>query len=88
MAGIPSEQMSEEQLRQIISSYLDEVSRCYEEEQRSWMQGGGCQNDHLEQKASELLEAMMISGEPGERRRAILQVLCRAKEHREPSLPS
>jgi len=88
MAGIPWEQMSEDQLRQIISSYLDEVSRCYEEEQRFWMQGGGRQNDRLQQKASELLEAMMTSGEPEERRRAILQVLCRAREQREPTLPS
>jgi RNase adaptor protein for sRNA GlmZ degradation len=80
------EQPSEEQLRQIITSYLDEVVRCYQAEQRCEQRGG--EFDQLERKASELLQAMMDSVKPDERRRAVLQVLCRGREHREPALPS
>ncbi len=77
MDGNAGEQVSDEQLRQIITSYLDEVLHCYQEQERLWLEDSACKFDRLEQKASELLEAMMTSGEPGERRRAILQVMCR-----------
>lgn len=87
MASNTWEQPSEEQLRQIINSYLEEVVRCYQA-QHCGLQGSGREYDQLERKASELLQAMMNSAEPEERRRAILQVLCRASEHREPTLPS
>jgi hypothetical protein len=87
MAGNTWEQMSEEQLRQIVSNYLNEVLRCYQEEHRFWLQGGERQFERLERKASELLEAMMTSVEPGERRKAVLQVLC-AQEQHQSSLPS
>ena len=88
MAGNTWEQMSEEQLRHIVSNYLKEVLRCYQEEHRFWLQGGECQFERLEQKASELLEAMMTSVEPRERRKAVLQVLCRAQEQHQSNLPS
>ncbi len=80
--------LSDEQLRQIVSRYLDEVVRCYQEQQRDWPEPGRRGSGRLEEKADELLQAMMSSIEPGERRRAVLQVLSRAKEHREPELPS
>jgi len=82
------EQPSEKQLRKIISRYLEEVVRCYQAQQGCDQQDSGREYDQLERKASELLEAMMQTAEPEERRRAILQVLCRAREHREPTLPS
>ena len=88
MAGDTWEQMGEEQLRQIVSNYLNEVLRCYQEEHRFWLSGGERQFERLERKASELLEAMMTSVEPGERRKAVLQVLCRAQEQHQSSLPS
>lgn len=80
--------LSDEQLRQIVSRYLDEVVRCYQEQQRAWPESTRRESGRLEEKADELLQAMMSSIEPGERRRAVLQVLSRAKEHREPNLPS
>lgn len=82
------DRLSDEQLRQIISRYLDEVVRCYQEQQRAWPEAGRREFGRLEEKADELLQAMMSSIEPAERRRAVLQVLSRAKEHREPNLPS
>ena len=88
MATDTSEQINEDQLRHIISSYLDEVVRCYEEQQRLQVEGFGHHSERLERKASELLEAMMASVDPDARRRAILQVLCRAREHHDPNLPS
>lgn len=86
MAGDVLE-INEDQLRQIISGYLEEVMHCYEEQQRLLLESGGHDCDRLEQKARELLEAMTVSVGPDERRRAILQVLCRARGHREP-MPS
>ena len=80
--------LSDEQLRQIVSRYLDEVVRCYQEQQRAWLEPGRRESGRLEEKAKELLQAMMSSIEPGERRRAVLQVLSRAKEHRELNFPS
>lgn len=88
MASNTWEQPSEEQLRQIITSYLDEAVRCYQALQRSDQQGGGREFDQLERKASELLDAMMNSVEPEERRRAVLEVLCRVQEQRESTLPT
>jgi hypothetical protein len=82
------DRLSDEQLRKIVSRYLDEVVRCYQEQQRVWPETGRREFGRLEQKADELLQAMMSSIEPGERRRAVLQVLSRAREHREPNLPS
>jgi hypothetical protein len=77
------------QLRKIISGYLDEVLRYYKEQQRIGLGGPGSEPDQrLEQKAAELLGAMMTSGDPVERRRAVLQVLSQAKQHRETILPS
>ena len=76
MEGNAGERVSDEQLRHIITSYLDEVLHCYQE-QELWLEDSARKFDRLEQKASELLKAMMTSGEPGERRRAILQVMCR-----------
>jgi len=83
------EDLSNAQLRNIISSYLDEVLRYYKEQQRIALEGPGSEPDQrLEQKAAELLEAMMTSGDPVERRRAVLQVLSQAKQPRETSFPS
>jgi hypothetical protein len=64
------EHLSEEQLRKIISNYLDEVLRYYQEQQRIELNGFGSEGDHrLEQRASELLGAMTTSLDPGERRK-------------------
>lgn len=88
MPGHAWEPLTEKELRQIISNYLDEVLRCYKERQRVWVEGGRPAFPRLEQKAKELLEAMRMSVEPGERRRAILQVLYRANQFSKTSLPS
>lgn len=83
------ERLSQEQLRKIISNYLDEVLRYYQEQQRIELNGLGSEGDRrLEQRASELLGAMTASLDPGERRKAVLQVLCRAKQPRDHSLAS
>jgi len=83
------EHLSQEQLRKIISNYLDEVLRYYQDQQRIELNGLVSEGDHrLEQRASELLGAMNASLDPSERRKAILQVLCRAKQPRDLSLAS
>ena len=79
--------LSDDQLRKIVSTYLDEVLRCYQEQQQAWPEANRREFGRLEQKANELLQAMMSSLEPVERRRAVLQVLSRAKQRREPDLP-
>ena len=83
---VVSGELTEEELRQIISNYLDEVSRYYQERQRISLEGGRVDLDWLEHMANELLQAMRASVEPKERRRAVLQVLCRANQYREPGL--
>jgi hypothetical protein len=89
VANSTGEDLSGAQLRKIISSYLDEVLRYYKEQQRIGLDGPGSEPDQrLEQKAAELLGAMMTPGDPVERRRAVLQVLSHAKEHWETKLPS
>jgi predicted nucleotidyltransferase len=89
VANSTGEDLSGAQLRKIISNYLDEVLRYYKEQQRMALDGPGSEPDQrLEQKAAELLGAMMTSGDPVERRRAVWQVLSQAKQHRETGLPS
>ena len=81
--------LTQEQLRHVILSYLDEVSHFYKVQQRQIIEAVDNQADlRLENKASELLLALGVSKDPAERRKAVLQVLCRAMQRQEPDLPS
>lgn len=81
--------LTQEDLRHVIVSYLNEVSHFYQEQQRQILEAADNQPElRLENKASELLLALGISKDPEERRKAVLQVLCCAMERREPEPPS
>jgi len=90
LSAFTPEKFTEEQIRQIIFAYLDEVMRYYKEQQRILLDASanGRADQRFEQSATDLLGAMSASVNPIERRKAVLQVLCRAKQHSEPSLPS
>lgn len=81
--------LTQEEFRHVIVSYLDEVSHFYKQQQRQILEAADNQSElRLENKASELLLALGIWKDPEERRKAVLQVLCRAMERREPKPPS
>jgi hypothetical protein len=91
MAFINRENLTPDELRRIISGFLDEVLHYYREHQRISLEsrGTGSESDQrLEQCAIDLLNAMAGSVDPSARRKAVLQVLSRGKQYREPSLPS
>lgn len=81
--------LTEEQLRHVISSYLDEIMHYYQDQQRTVFDNSNNDGERrLENRARELLAAMGVSKDPDKRREAILQVMCRAMQRREPELSS
>ncbi len=92
MAEMSREDLGREEIRRIASEYLHEVAQYCAELQSDTplvtsVTVRGLRGDRLQEKAGELLSAMARFTDLGERRKAVLKVLCGVGKRHPSDLP-